>query len=1167
VLHFALRRCLVVSTLLLPLALAAGSAAAAFPGAAEEAAFAALFREEAARIVPGLVELQLAASPAAPAEVARRGKSDLPALDALLASRGLEGLEPIFFQTAPPSGRFGDYRDRFFTARLDAATDLRATCLALMELPEVLTAWPVLRCELAATPLDIVDPNDTSFPAQYYLATNGGIGTLRAKGAWGHSRGDSSIVVAVCDTGVDLEHPDLAGPAPYLAGNLYTDWEEWDGANLVDDDGNGYLDDWRGWDFVNVGSGPYAGEDYAVEDNEPADFVGHGTNCAGCVSAICDNGEGIASIGWHLRVLPLRIGFAVEDGQGGMTGAAYSTTMASAFNYARIKGAQVVNLSFGSSYTPSLQTAVNACYSAGVIMVVAAGNDNSSDQDYLATTNKCIDVAATTGTDGKADFSNYGSWVDVAAPGVGILTTAIGGYVVTQGTSFSSPLTAGLVGQIYWQLHGGQRSQANAAAVLARLTETCDDLDALNPGYAGLLGAGRINAFQALGGGGCFAFPEGFAEIQEALDFARAGDSLLVRSSVTAAVSLINPTKALAILGGWSEGYTSRDPAAAPSTLAGNGIQPLFVLNTAGLGSDLVIDGFRLENGGGGSGYFPDLGRYGGAMLVSAGQPTLSHLVFADCDLSDEGVSGGGGLFVAGTTLALSSCRFENNSARRGGGLGLYNASVTLSDCAFIGNTATHATNPARRGGAVHLESGQLAGSALVFTGNTAADEGGAIYLGAGSSLDLSAADFADNVAGPAGGAIAASGPVTLATCTLADNSAAAGGAVHASGALTITGSAFSGNGSPALTQFGGALYGAPGAQLAVRSTSFRADEVSVQGAALYANGCSGHVRNCTVDAPAGLYVGAAIACSNASLDLRNCQFTHTVPGYPVFASGPSLPTAAYNNFFGNGAGDYLGISSSGGDTHADPLYADAAQGDFHLALDSPALDAGDPAILDADGGRSDIGAYGGPEGGAAQPAAPSELLVLTLGVRDWFVELDWADNEESDLAGYAVYRDLSADFQPTAAQRVALVAPPVSAWRDEVPDDSTVFYYKVCAYDADGYASGYSNEVSGTGEADTAAETPLPTRFALRGAHPNPFNPSTTLSFDLPAPAAVTLAIHDARGRCLRRVTLAGLPAGRHQWTWDGRDDGGRRAASGVYALHLAAGTWQGQLKLTLLK
>ncbi|MBM4116246.1 hypothetical protein FJ251_00645 [bacterium] len=1160
-----LRRLLLSATLLAtPAVLEA--APAPFPGEEEAAAFARLFVSERERLVPGLIELQLAAAPAAPGELAGRGVTSLPALDAALRQRGLRGLEPIFFRVAPARGAFGDFRDRFFTVQLDPTVDLRETCLALMALPEVLTAWPVLRCPLAREPVAIVTPNDPSFGAQYYLTTNGGRGTLRAKGAWGHSLGDSSVVVAICDTGIDLDHPDLAGPAPYLAGNLAIDWEEYGGANHVDDDGNGYVDDWRGWDFVNVGSGPYPGEDYATEDNQPADFVGHGTNCAGCVSAICNNGVGIAAIGWRVRILPLRIGFAVEDGQGGMTGVAYSTTMASAFNYARVKGAQVVNLSFGSSYTPSLLSAVNACYNAGVIMAVAAGNDNSSTADYLATTAKCLDVAATTSTDGKADFSNYGSWVDLCAPGVGILTTAIDGYAVTQGTSFASPLAAGLAAQVYWRLHAGQRSQANATSVRAKLLDTCDDIDALNPGYGGLLGAGRINAFQALGGGSFFAFPDGFPAFQEAIDFAVAGDSIVVRGAVSAATGLINPDKALSLLGGWSADYESRDPAGNPSTLLGNGVQPLFVLNTPGLGAELVIDGFRLENGAGSAGYFPTLGRYGGGMLVSAGAPALRHLVFAANDLSGEAVSAGGGLFVANTSLALQDCRFEGNRAVRGGGLGLYQASVTLADCVFSDNAATHATSSARRGGALHLQGGQIGGSGVSFDLNAALDEGGAVYLDAASSLALGASAWTDNSAGPAGGAIAALGPVALDRCALSDNSAAAGGALHAAAALTVTGSAFAGNGNPALTTFGGAIYSL-NAPLAIRSCSFQGDAVSLQGAALYAQGSSGQFRNNSCEALIGPYAGAAIVCNGAALDLRNCQFTHIAAGFPVFASGANLPTAGYNNFFGNGSGDYLGVTSAGGDTHVDPLYVGAVVGDLHLGLDSPSLDAGDPAILDPDGGRSDIGAHGGPEATAEQPDAPAGLQVVTRGERAWFIDLDWDDNAEGDLAGYAVYRGLSVDFTPGAASRVALIAPPVSSWRDEVPDGETLFHYKVAAYDADGYASGYSASASGTGQNDTAAGDLPPARFRLLEACPNPFNPSTAVGFELPAPATVQLTLFDAQGRCVRSEWLGRVAAGRHRWTWDGRDGAGRPLPSGVYALQFAAGPWQGRQKLTLLK
>ena len=651
------------------LILSPGSVTAAtspFARAAAAAAFQEIFATDAGRVVPGRIEIQLSAPAVAPALAVREARSGHPALDAALAARGLRRLEGIFFHSLPDDARCGDFRDRFFVAHVDPDTDIRAACLELSALPEVETAWPVLRCEARRDPAQVVTPNDPSFSTQYYLNTNGGVGTLRAKGAWGHSLGGSSVVVAVCDTGVDLDHPDLAGSAPpYLDGILYTDDSEYNGIPNNDDDGNGFIDDWRGWDFVNVGSGPYAGEDYSVQDNDPDDFEGHGSSVAGCVNAICDNGVGIAGIGWNTRVMPLRIGWAVEDGEGNMTAITYSSIQASAFNYARSKGAQVINLSYGSSYTPSLASALNACVSAGVIVVVSAGNDGSELPDYLGSTGLCVDVAATDNGDSKADFSNFGAWIDVSAPGVAIFTTAIDGYTSTQGTSFASPITAGLLALIYWQEHAGVRSTGNAANVVSVLAGSCDNIDALNPGMIGKLGAGRINAFQALGGGGFFAYPSEFDDFRDAMDFALTGDTLALLGGATMNEGVINPIKDLGILGGWSADYESRDPQGNPSTIVGTGFNSLFVFNTAEISAACLVDGIRLENGGGGPGYFPDLGTYGGAMLLTAGQPTLSNLIFFNCDLSGETVSGGGGLFVANVYQTLSNC----TAGRRPGSL------------------------------------------------------------------------------------------------------------------------------------------------------------------------------------------------------------------------------------------------------------------------------------------------------------------------------------------------------------------------------------------------------------------------------------------------------------------------------------------------------------------
>ncbi len=1147
----------------------ASAAPAPFPDESSAEAFGRIFADTVERVVPGRIEIQLAEASLAPGLAARETRTGHEDLDGALAAHGIRTLEGIFFDEFPGRGRFGDFRDRFFVAQVDPATDIQAACLELMTLPEVATAWPVLELPALRTPVDIVTPNDPNFAAQYYLATSGGVGTLRAKGAWGYSLGDSSIVVAVCDSGVDLDHPDLAGNGPsYLDGNLYTDWVEYNGLSYTDDDDNGYEDDWRGWDFVHVGSNDYPGEDYVTPDNDPDDFGGHGTLCAGCVSAISDNATGIASIGWKVRILPLRIGWAVEDEDGNMTGVTYSTYQASAFNYARVKGAQVINLSYGSGYTPSLATAVNTCWNAGVIMVVSAGNDDSTSPDYLAQTEKCVDVAATDINDGKADFSNYGDWVDVCAPGVGILTTAIDGYSITQGTSFSAPITAGLLAQIYLQRHAGATSTANAGDVVATLTSSCDDIDAVNPGYGGQLGAGRINGFQALGGGSFFAFPEEFDDFQEALDFVLAGDSIAVRSSVDATVFNLNPDVDLSILGGWSEDYESRDPVAAPSTLWGNGQQSIFVFNVPGIGPGCIVDGFELKNGGGSSGYFPDLGTYGGAMVVSTGNPTLRHLKFSDCDLSDETLSGGGGLFIAGVDLTLTNCSFENNLAVHGGGLGIYDATVTLHDCDFLGNRASHPISPARRGGALHLASATALGQGLRFVGNSADDEGGAIYVPAGSSLDLDELEGQLNSAGAGGGFLLAEGTADLNLGSFTDNSAPAGGGLAlVRGDLSLTGSDCSGNGDPVTVNFGGALYANTGSQIVVRNCSFRGEEVALQGAVLYGNACSGEFVNNSVDAILNPILGSTIALTNSDLDIRNNHFTNIVGAPPLFATGSPLPTAAYNNFFANGgAGNYSGFVSSGGDTELDPLYADASGGDLHLLLDSPALDAGDPALLDPDGGRSDIGAYGGSGASPLRPDSPTNLVVVTE-LRAWWIDLDWDDSPEGDLAGYAVYRDTASGFQPGAGNRVALTPPGESEYRDEVPDGVTDFYYKVSAYDTEGYGSGYADEASGTGVEDTPADELIPSAFALHGAFPNPFNPRTTLRFALPRDANARLRIISVSGRTVRELNLGQLAAGEHGWTWNGKDDSGYPAAAGVYQALLEADEWNARTKLTLLK
>ncbi|MCP4548214.1 MAG: S8 family serine peptidase [bacterium] len=1119
-----------------------------FPDEQTELEFARIFANQGSRsldgkIVPGMIEIQFAPSAVSPATILERGRSGAGMVDQLLDKVGTRSLTPMFFAELPANKRqFSDFRDQFYVAEIEVDTDIKAACLDLMTLPEILTAWPVILCKLDRNPVQIVNSNDPTFDSQYYLKT-GNTGSLKAKGAWGHSQSDSTIVVAILDTGVDLDHPDLAGPAPYLNGNLYVDWTEYNGTPGADDDSNGYTDDWRGWDFVHVTPGPYGGEDYRNQDNDPDDFEGHGTCCAGFVGAITDNGIGISSIGWNTRVLPVRIGWAVED-DGQMTGVSYSSYMASGFNYARVKGAHVANLSYGSSYTPALGSAVNSAWSAGMIITNSAGNDNDSVASYLATTNRCIDVASTDASDIKSDFSSYGTWVDVSAPGTAVYTTAIDGYTSTQGTSFSAPLTAGLVASIYHHLANGVRSQSNAAMVTQRLYDTCDDISDINPGYSNLLGAGRINAFLALGGGSFFSYPDEFDELQEALDFAVEGDTVAMQGSASGSGDVLSLDKNLSLLGGWDATYDNRTPATNRSTLQGNGINCVFILINPVIDATTIIDGFRIEQGGGQVGYYPDQGRYGGNMLIRAGSPTLTNLTFANADISDDDNSHGGGLFIVGVDLTLVNCDFENNSAYYGGGLAVHDSDIVLQNCSFTSNSARDDLTTIGEGGAmtgtectVRIDGGN-------FTGNTAVNMGGAVMIRAGLTFDLE-------------------------SCLFDNNSASvSGGAIMNQGNLVLLNGVSRGNGDPDI-HFGGSIHNAGGSTFSVKSCVFEGDISGIQGSVLYATESTGEFVNNTVDGIQNTILGSALALSNTSVDIRNCHFTNNLASPTIFALGPTLPTAAYNNFFNNPASDsdYQGFTSIEGDTHVDPLYRDQAAADFHLLIDSPALDKGDPTILDVDGGRSDIGAYGGPDADIQRPWRPQGVTVnASLRDRDYGIHLDW--DLVTGAAGYAVYRDTVEDFEPTIANRLALIAGINNTdYDDSVPDETTVYYYKVTAWNADQLGSGYSDEVFGTGQIMVSVGDELPRSFALGGAWPNPFNPTTNITYSLPRENSVLIRIFAANGRQVFSRKLDSRPAGEHTWSWNGRDQSGTGLSSGIYTLRIDAGNWNDTTKLTLLK
>ena len=284
----------------------------------------------------------------------------------------------------------------------------------------------------------LATPNDPSFAAQWWL-TN-----VRAPAAWDVTTGTSSVIVAVCDTGVNTTHPDLA-------------------PNLILPGYNTYLNTTY------------------VEDT-----VGHGTMVAGCIGALGNNGIGIAGMAWKVKLLPIRITYA--DG----VGSAYVSDMAEALTYGADRGAKVINCSFSGYNSSAVESAAKYCRGKGALVCFAAGNSAvDMTVGYPDTTNIFV-VGATTSANVLASWSNYGKPVDVVAPGASILTTTLaGGYATVNGTSFASPITAGLAALLF-----SVNPKFTPAAVEGFITKSCKDLGAA--GNDNTYGYGLIQADAAL---------------------------------------------------------------------------------------------------------------------------------------------------------------------------------------------------------------------------------------------------------------------------------------------------------------------------------------------------------------------------------------------------------------------------------------------------------------------------------------------------------------------------------------------------------------------------------------------------------------------------------------------------------------------------------------------
>lgn len=295
---------------------------------------------------------------------------------------------------------------------------------------------------------------------------------IQAALAWDTKSSAENVVLAVIDSGANLSHEDLAG-------NLWTNPDEIPG-NGKDDDGNGIIDDIHGLDAAN-------------DTGEPLDASGHGSRVAGVIGAVGDNGRGTVGVAWRTRMMICR--YLADNGQGSIS------DVLQCFDYARSKGAKIINASFGSTNFSSLfQSALTACRTAGIIVVAGSGNGGlNNDQTPFYPASYALDnvvaVAATTRSDELASYSSYGAKsVDLAAPGSDILSTgngSEGSYIWDSGTSYSTAIASGALALLWARFPNESYSN-----IIQRLLSSVDPLPQLQ---GKCVTGGRLNLAKALG--------------------------------------------------------------------------------------------------------------------------------------------------------------------------------------------------------------------------------------------------------------------------------------------------------------------------------------------------------------------------------------------------------------------------------------------------------------------------------------------------------------------------------------------------------------------------------------------------------------------------------------------------------------------------------------------
>lgn len=358
---------------------------------------------------------------------------------------------------------------------------------------KLITSFFILFLAFAEPVLASITPNDPYYSNQWYLSK------IKADSAWEKISESPDMVIAVIDSGIDINHPDLKD-------NIWHNTREIAGNNK-DDDNNGFADDANGWNFVD--NNPDPSPKFSIGWTEAG--VSHGTMVAGIIAARGNNNQGVAGVVWKTKIMALKVLNDKGDGK--------ISNVIRAIDYATNNGADIINLSFVNFiYSEAMQDAIARAHKAGVMIVAAAGNEQAGGEGYNIDKtpiypacydgnlgeNMVIGVAATDALDQKASFSSYGfHCVDITAPGISFFNTVTPGSDKNNpnkyydgfwsGTSMAAPLVSASLALI-----AQANPELSRREIVNILFASTDNISRLNPNYLGQLGNGRLNLDKAV---------------------------------------------------------------------------------------------------------------------------------------------------------------------------------------------------------------------------------------------------------------------------------------------------------------------------------------------------------------------------------------------------------------------------------------------------------------------------------------------------------------------------------------------------------------------------------------------------------------------------------------------------------------------------------------------